>query len=158
MINSPCAPSISYISSTLASSVTFSRRVSSQNRYLKHDHKSIDNKSTCRLAQVPLSMSLASATVLELVTWPSSSNTMVVSSAAIFQLLELRVAVCKSTIEIRACSLTKDDISFAFVEYESRRDADDAYHEMHNKRIGRDDVLKIEVRREQTRHQIMNLY
>ncbi|KAF4592189.1 Nucleotide-binding, alpha-beta plait [Ophiocordyceps camponoti-floridani] len=33
---------------------------------------------------------------------------------------------------------------FAFVEYEERRDADDAYHEMHNKRIGRDDVLKIE--------------
>jgi hypothetical protein len=31
------------------------------------------------------------------------------------------------------------------VEYEDRRDADDAYHEMHNKRIGRDDVLKIEV-------------
>jgi hypothetical protein len=34
---------------------------------------------------------------------------------------------------------------FAFVEYEDRRDADDAYHDMHNKRIGRDDVLKIEV-------------
>lgn len=30
------------------------------------------------------------------------------------------------------------------MEYESRRDADDAYHEMHNKRIGRDDMLKIE--------------
>lgn len=36
-------------------------------------------------------------------------------------------------------------VRFAFVEYESRRDADDAYHEMHNKRIGRDDLLKIEV-------------
>ncbi|CAF3569743.1 unnamed protein product [Fusarium graminearum] len=36
------------------------------------------------------------------------------------------------------------DNSFAFVEYEDRRDADDAYHEMHNKRIGRDDILKIE--------------
>lgn len=33
------------------------------------------------------------------------------------------------------------------MEYESRRDADDAYHEMHNKRIGRDDLLKIEVLR-----------
>ncbi|GIZ48257.1 hypothetical protein CKM354_001132500 [Cercospora kikuchii] len=33
---------------------------------------------------------------------------------------------------------------FAFVEYENRRDADDAYYEMHNKRIGRDDLLKIE--------------
>lgn len=37
-------------------------------------------------------------------------------------------------------------LSFAFVEYEDRRDADDAYHDMHNKRIGRDDILKIEVR------------
>jgi hypothetical protein len=34
---------------------------------------------------------------------------------------------------------------FAFVEYEDRRDADEAYHDMHNKRIGRDDILKIEV-------------
>lgn len=41
--------------------------------------------------------------------------------------------------------LYSDVLSFAFVEYESRRDADDAYHEMHNKRIGRDDLLKIEV-------------
>jgi hypothetical protein len=41
--------------------------------------------------------------------------------------------------------LTSGHASFAFVEYESRRDADDAYHEMHNKRIGRDDLLKIEV-------------
>ena len=31
------------------------------------------------------------------------------------------------------------------MEYEDRRDADDAYHDMHNKRMGRDDVLKIEV-------------
>lgn len=37
--------------------------------------------------------------------------------------------------------------SFAFVEYEDRRDSEDAYHEMHNKRIGRDDLLKIEVSR-----------
>ncbi|KAJ5178944.1 Pre-mRNA-splicing factor srp1 [Penicillium capsulatum] len=39
---------------------------------------------------------------------------------------------------------TQSSRLFAFVEYESRRDADDAYHEMHNKRIGRDDLLKIE--------------
>jgi len=48
---------------------------------------------------------------------------------------------------ITACA---DIASFAFVEYESRRDADDAYHEMHNKRIGRDDLLKIEVCPEET--------
>lgn len=47
-----------------------------------------------------------------------------------------------------ACSLPSPTLtfdSFAFVEYEDRRDADDAYYEMHNKRMGRDDVLKIEV-------------
>lgn len=43
--------------------------------------------------------------------------------------------------------MTHSTRRFAFVEYEDRRDADDAYHEMHNKRIGRDDVLKIEVYR-----------
>jgi hypothetical protein len=47
------------------------------------------------------------------------------------------------SILLHAIELTND--RFAFVEYEDRRDADDAYHEMHNKRIGRDDILKIEV-------------
>jgi hypothetical protein len=47
--------------------------------------------------------------------------------------------------ESRSVLDTDHMCSFAFVEYESRRDADDAYHEMHNKRIGRDDLLKIEV-------------
>ncbi|MCJ1358055.1 MAG: hypothetical protein MMC33_008053 [Icmadophila ericetorum] len=44
----------------------------------------------------------------------------------------------------RARDLAYEFERFAFVEYESRRDADDAYHEMHNKRINRDDMLKIE--------------
>ena len=73
-----------------------------------------------------------------------NSNTTVVSSAAISPLLALRPADCTlNTSPDYLPQLTFP--SFAFVEYESRRDADDAYHEMHNKRIGRDDVLKIEV-------------
>lgn len=67
------------------------------------------------------------------------------SFGAISQHLAPRLADCM------LCSIFihlhgSNEASFAFVEYESRRDADDAYHEMHNKRIGRDDLLKIEVR------------
>jgi hypothetical protein len=67
--------------------------------------------------------------------------------AATSLLLVLPRADCELTLDIStpSSSLTISS-SFAFVEYESRRDADDAYHEMHNKRIGRDDLLKIEVR------------
>ena len=72
-----------------------------------------------------------------------NSSTMVVLSAATFLPLELHLADCMTLLELTQPSA--DFSSFAFVEYESRRDADDAYHEMHNKRIGRDDVLKIEV-------------
>lgn len=71
-----------------------------------------------------------------------------VSSVAIFRHPELLLAVCELIpFHLKVNSNVVDTSSrFAFVEYESRRDADDAYHEMHNKRIGRfDDVLKIEV-------------
>ena len=45
----------------------------------------------------------------------------------------------------RLCVKTNTASRFAFVEYESHRDADDAYYEMHNKPMGRNDLLKIEV-------------
>ncbi len=67
--------------------------------------------------------------------------------AAIFPLRGLRAAGCKFA-PLCPRALRGDLTSlcrFAFVEYEDRRDADDAYHDMHNKRMGRDDILKIEV-------------
>lgn len=66
-----------------------------------------------------------------------------VSFAAIFLRHALPPAACK--IDILCRYTIANQPSFAFVEYEDKRDADDAYHEMHNKRIGRDDMLKIEV-------------
>lgn len=72
---------------------------------------------------------------------------MVVLSVATYRLHEVPPVACEYHPDTtKRCSNDVDATSrFAFVEYESRRDADDAYHEMHNKRIGRDDLLKIEV-------------
>ena len=70
---------------------------------------------------------------------------MVASFAVIFLHLVRLLADCKLRLYHTNYGAYSFQYSFAFVEYESRRDADDAYHEMHNKRIGRDDLLKIEV-------------
>lgn len=72
---------------------------------------------------------------------------MAVLSVVTFLHLARLLVGCKLYLRPNALGATVILIlpSFAFVEYESRRDADDAYHEMHNKRIGRDDLLKIEV-------------
>lgn len=68
---------------------------------------------------------------------------------ALFDVISRRHALlpadCMSALICFKSRISLITSRFAFVEYESRRDADDAYHEMHNKRIGRDDLLKIEV-------------
>lgn len=72
---------------------------------------------------------------------------MAVWFVVIFQPREALPPVCESissSVDVRTNRVDTKS-RFAFVEYESRRDADDAYHEMHNKRLGRDDLLKIEV-------------
>lgn len=73
--------------------------------------------------------------------------------AATFQHLAPHQADCEFSYSlfrflqpVQSTEDTYGSNSFAFVEYESRRDADDAYHEMHNRSISRSEVLKIEVR------------
>ena len=71
---------------------------------------------------------------------------MAVLSVATSRLRALQTADCKFFCIVPSSKQITNNGRFAFVEYEDRRDADDAYHEMHNKRFGRDDILKIEVR------------
>lgn len=69
---------------------------------------------------------------------------MAVLSAATSRLLVQPRVACEYTLSTGLYFILTQ-LRFAFVEYESRRDADDAYHEMHNMRLGREDILKIEV-------------
>lgn len=68
-----------------------------------------------------------------------------VLSVATSQLLVPRLADCKFNTSLSR-NTSSHELSFAFVEYENRRDSDDAYDEMHGFRMSRDEVLKIEVR------------
>ena len=70
---------------------------------------------------------------------------MVALCAVIFLLLVVHQAVCKQVHIYQSLNQCLPFHSFAFVEYEKGRDADEAYYEMHNRKLGRDDLLKIEV-------------